>query len=438
MAYIKTNWVERIREFANRFTLSATGNPNEFDITRVEGTITEQGVPLSIANLNNMEDGIEQAHIDIENHIQDKNNPHDTLVNVDNFATANQIEAQEGTANDKFMTPLRTKEAINSLGGLIKAEDDLVYKAIRAPVVDELETLVAESDSFGTTEVRGIATFNNHDYVYVGGGLSAGRSIKKLRKNDMFEIDSSADLGANINDLISDETDGYLYAVAGQIVFKVNHSDMSVVAQSSAFGSTINSIRTDGSHLYTGQGGSTSPVRKVDKTTLAELVLSVNIWSGADSVGLDDGDFVYAGTHGNSGVTTKLDKATLQNQGQTANHGSRITGIAVHEDYVYSISSSSSRLKKYNVADMSLDIQSPANTVGNVLYIVDGFLYNGRINKFSLETLVELQSTDEIYSPAHDLAWDEHFFYNCGNSPQTARKYNRKIYYPILGIERVE
>lgn len=56
-------------------------------------------------------------------HLQDMNNPHQTtkaqvgLGNVDNFLTATQAEAQAGTANDRFMTPLRTAQAIAQLVG---------------------------------------------------------------------------------------------------------------------------------------------------------------------------------------------------------------------------------------------------------------------------------------------------------------------------------
>ena len=51
-------------------------------------------------------------------HAGDLNNPHKTsklqvgLGNVDNFATATQADATAGTANDKFMTPLRVAQAI--------------------------------------------------------------------------------------------------------------------------------------------------------------------------------------------------------------------------------------------------------------------------------------------------------------------------------------
>ena len=60
----------------------------------------------------------QQALIPLNAHIADKNNPHQTtkaqvgLSDVDNFATATTAEAQAGVLNTKFMTPLRTKEAI--------------------------------------------------------------------------------------------------------------------------------------------------------------------------------------------------------------------------------------------------------------------------------------------------------------------------------------
>ncbi|MNZ21802.1 hypothetical protein D3C78_388830 [compost metagenome] len=59
----------------------------------------------------------------IQNHVNDKNNPHNTtkaqvgLSLVDNFQTASQAEAVAGTLNTRFMTPLRVKEAINAIAG---------------------------------------------------------------------------------------------------------------------------------------------------------------------------------------------------------------------------------------------------------------------------------------------------------------------------------
>ncbi|MGG4591681.1 hypothetical protein ACLPJK_25840 [Pseudomonas aeruginosa] len=64
-------------------------------------------------------------------HLADTDNPHQVtkvqvgLGNVDNFATATQAEAQAGTRNDRFMTPLRTKQAIDIFAGqLLQAHID--------------------------------------------------------------------------------------------------------------------------------------------------------------------------------------------------------------------------------------------------------------------------------------------------------------------------
>lgn len=59
----------------------------------------------------------------LQAHINDKANPHNTtkaqvgLGLVDNFATASQAEAEAGTANNLFMTPLRVAQAITTQAG---------------------------------------------------------------------------------------------------------------------------------------------------------------------------------------------------------------------------------------------------------------------------------------------------------------------------------
>ena len=58
MAYTKTNWISRIRQYAHRIVLNATGGTDEYDVDLVEGTISENGTPFDTANMNNIEDGI--------------------------------------------------------------------------------------------------------------------------------------------------------------------------------------------------------------------------------------------------------------------------------------------------------------------------------------------------------------------------------------------
>ena len=58
-----------------------------------------------------------------DEHINNTSNPHNTtkaqvgLSNVDNYATANQAQAEAGTANNLFMTPLRTAQLVAAIVG---------------------------------------------------------------------------------------------------------------------------------------------------------------------------------------------------------------------------------------------------------------------------------------------------------------------------------
>jgi hypothetical protein len=66
MAYVKTTWVDRLVEFANRFTKSGETS-TEVTLTASPGTVTAEGTPLSATNLNKIEQGIVEAHTHADN-----------------------------------------------------------------------------------------------------------------------------------------------------------------------------------------------------------------------------------------------------------------------------------------------------------------------------------------------------------------------------------
>lgn len=61
MAYTKNTWLARVRQYANRITLTLVSG-STYDVTQVEGTITQAGLALNPTNLNKMEQGIADAH----------------------------------------------------------------------------------------------------------------------------------------------------------------------------------------------------------------------------------------------------------------------------------------------------------------------------------------------------------------------------------------
>lgn len=69
----------------------------------------------------------------LNSHVADRDNPHLTtkgqvgLGNVDNYPTATQAEAETGTANDRFMTPLQVTNSINKRLGSALTDYDNRY-----------------------------------------------------------------------------------------------------------------------------------------------------------------------------------------------------------------------------------------------------------------------------------------------------------------------
>lgn len=58
MAFTKRTWIARDVQYPGRKILTPTGNTNEYDVTRSEGTVSAEGDILSAENLNDMEQRI--------------------------------------------------------------------------------------------------------------------------------------------------------------------------------------------------------------------------------------------------------------------------------------------------------------------------------------------------------------------------------------------
>lgn len=83
----------------------------------------------------------------LSNHIEDKDNPHSVnktqvgLSNVNNYGVATQTEAASGTASNKYMTPQRTKDAINAYG-VISDGNVIIKIGGSAPAVQAGKTII--------------------------------------------------------------------------------------------------------------------------------------------------------------------------------------------------------------------------------------------------------------------------------------------------------
>ncbi|MBU5677918.1 hypothetical protein KQI88_15985 [Alkaliphilus sp. MSJ-5] len=131
MAYNKTIWTNRVTEKIRTFFKQ--DNPDgTISLTPDYGEIIEEGTPVTAANMNKIEQGIADAFTEIGKKVDKVNAVTSvagktgavTLVkgdvglgSVENYSISTTTEAQAGTSNVKYMTPLRVKEAIATLPG---------------------------------------------------------------------------------------------------------------------------------------------------------------------------------------------------------------------------------------------------------------------------------------------------------------------------------
>lgn len=95
----------------NKDTETPSEEPNDYTWARYYPDLTD------------IKDELQTVKESLNSHVKNKNNPHEVtkaqvgLGNVQNYGIASQSQAENGTSNSAYMTPLRTKQAIEALGG---------------------------------------------------------------------------------------------------------------------------------------------------------------------------------------------------------------------------------------------------------------------------------------------------------------------------------
>lgn len=69
MAFLKKIWANRQSEYPNRRKLVPTGTENEYEVSRSEGTVLNEGDLLDADNLNDLEERIGAAFNEIATEI---------------------------------------------------------------------------------------------------------------------------------------------------------------------------------------------------------------------------------------------------------------------------------------------------------------------------------------------------------------------------------
>lgn len=134
----------------------------------------------------------EQIVIPFTAHVTDMDNPHVTtktqvgLGLVDNFATASKLEAEIGTSNSLFMTPLRTKEAI----------DKIAVSSLNTHVNDKSNPHVVTKAQVGLDLVENYSIASKAD---AEAGVSNSLYMTPLRTKEGIDKFAIAPLNTHIN-----------------------------------------------------------------------------------------------------------------------------------------------------------------------------------------------------------------------------------------------
>lgn len=133
---------------------------------------------------------VEKMSGDVEDHLEDKANPHGVtkaqvgLSDVQNHGMANKAEAEAGTASDRYMSPVRTKEAIAKFAG----------GELASHVADSSNPHGVTKDQVGLGNVQNYGMANKTE---AEAGTAANRFMTPQRTKEAIDALVGAELAAH-------------------------------------------------------------------------------------------------------------------------------------------------------------------------------------------------------------------------------------------------
>lgn len=157
MAYTKRTWLDRVVQFPMRFR---DQNNNQLTLTADSGTITQAGTPINAANLNQLEQGVDDAHaLNVDDvTVVDTAAPTGDIVAPKTLFNwfANMIKQITGKAN--WRTTPRT-----SLENAVKLNGDTMTGLLTAK--GTTGTIASTVGTAASIEVRGGGTVGDAAYM---------------------------------------------------------------------------------------------------------------------------------------------------------------------------------------------------------------------------------------------------------------------------------
>jgi len=298
-----------------------------------------------------------------KNHIDAKDNPHSVtksqvgLGNVQNYGIATQSEVEAGTSNSKYMTPLRTMQAIAALSP-VKSVNDKTGQVTITPADIGAETPAGAQAKAEAAAGAVQAQLNAHQ-AEKATETKLGHVKAKTQPDGTLIIPVNVEDGNKYTIVLNDDEllrkvagsdsydgairclavdDDYIY-VGGETtrkVYKLNKSNLTKVAESISYGGHIYSLAVDDTYIYVGGYATQIADRKVyklSKSNLTKVAESETYGGTIRCLALDD-DYIYVGGYTTQKVY-KLSKSNLTKVVESETYGSTIRCLALDDTYIY-------------------------------------------------------------------------------------------------------
>lgn len=251
------------------------------------------------------------------------------------------------------------------------------------------------------------AMVSDGTYLYA----TAGNKVWKIQISDMTKVAESADYGDTIYDIAY--ANGYIY-IGGRTtekIWKISTSNMTKDSESAGYGGDINAVVTDSTYVYFG-GVTTRTIRKVAQSDITTLVDESSSYGATIECLTHDGTNIFAGGQGDD--VCKYTMSDLSSNG-SANYGGTVDALDNDGTYVYAGGATTDKVYKIRISDMTKVAESAdyGNTIYDITY-KDGYVYVTGYDEF-LEKLdvsdLSVVGLDVILKGYRATLWDGDYFY---------------------------
>ncbi|RUL56452.1 hypothetical protein [Lysinibacillus antri] len=283
---------QTVASAANEFTVknAATGNAPELQATGGDTNIDFVVVPkgTGVFKVGTKPVSLQE---DVDNHKNNKNNPHNVtkeqvgLGSVEDYGIATQTEAEAGTSTAKYMTPQRTKQAIDKN---------------LAPVQQQV---TEHSDEFASPTKAGHIKVGNNLTIDGNGVLSANKDWEVISETTISSAVTSIDI-ANLSQYKFIRLSLYLKkGTAANISLKIND-----IATANAYGSysISQNAYTTASSSRVGMIDPSADLKHVITASNEDFTYPRYLIAESDYITVTDLKVVKV-----SSLTTKINKITI-------------------------------------------------------------------------------------------------------------------------------